>query len=335
MLRIRAQGPAALRECLAGRDHSLWGMPLLDPTHEGLEQIETIERRRAAATVAHPRHEKQPAPPRDRLEAAVVLGELFVIAHGLLCGEPGIAHTVEEDEFAAVPGERVELGPGGSISDRYISRGGEPRLLVDIHPGRRNGTAHGARSRVEKTGDALRVGNAGIEPEARVDGVAMRILRARESLRQRRGLFRQQTRRSLRAFAGELGGIEPATLRIEDHPVGDAVVGIASLQDRVDDELAVTVRQGARGLRSALVILRRNLVERNRDPLVCQVGVGSPHSRGAGNDAIEEIRIPLGHQHRLAPTGRASHEVRVRRCAPVVSQHDLFANLGDLADGLI
>src|ERR1700733_4352418 len=107
VLRVGAQRPAAFRECLTGCHHRLRCSSLLDPTHERLEQVEMIECGRPTGTVTHARHEKQAAPPRDRLETAVVPGELVVIADGLLRGEPRIADAVEENELAAVPGECV------------------------------------------------------------------------------------------------------------------------------------------------------------------------------------------------------------------------------------
>ena len=113
---------------------------------------------------------------------------------------------------------------------------------------------------------------------------------------------------------------------------------LASLACRTESttSLRSTLGQGVRGFGSALLVLRRYLVERHGDPLVRKVGVGRTHGRSAGDDAIEKVRIPLRHEHRFAPTRRASSEVRVRRCV-VRSEPftDLFANLRHLSNGLV
>jgi hypothetical protein len=55
------------------------------------------------------------------------------------------------------------------------------------------------RARVEKAGDALRVGNAGVKPKPRVNRIATRILGSGKAFRQRHNLITRQTGSGLRA----------------------------------------------------------------------------------------------------------------------------------------
>ena len=59
------------------------------------------------------------------------------------------------------------------------------------------------------------------------------------------------------------------------------------------------------------------------------------HRRRADDDAVEVGRIALGHQHALAPAGRAAHEVRVGGGPAVVLRDDLLREHGHAPDRLV
>ena len=64
-------------------------------------------------------------------------------------------------------------------------------------------------------------------------------------------------------------------------------------------------------------------------------GVRRAHCRRAGDDAVEERRVTLRHQHRLTAAGRAASEVRAIGRFRVMLRDDLFREPGDASHRLI
>ena len=79
----------------------------------------------------------------------------------------------------------------------------------------------------------------------------------------------------------------------------------------------------------------RRGVEHRRDPFVADARVRRAHRRRAGDDAVEEGRMTLRHQHRFAATGRTAGEVRAIGRLGIVLRDDLFGQHRDPSDGLI
>src|ERR1041385_4673901 len=87
---VRTQRPAAAREGHARRFHRIRRGTLLHPVLDRGQQVEAIERRRAAAAVTHAGHEEQPARLRHDIGTTVIRSHLRVVANGVFGREPRI-----------------------------------------------------------------------------------------------------------------------------------------------------------------------------------------------------------------------------------------------------
>ncbi len=88
--------------------------------------------------------------------------------------------------------------------------------------------------------------------------------------------------------------------------------------------LRSSVAEGGACLRLALRVLRCDGIQCGRAPAQAEVGVAGAHRRRASDDAVEVGGIALRHDHRLAATSGAAHEVRTVRRLAVVLRDDLL-----------
>ncbi len=334
--RVGAQRPAAAGEAAArGPDGLRWDL-VLDPVDDGAQHVEGVERRRSAATVAHPRHQEEPAPAADRGRPAVRPGHALVVVDGVEGREPGVADAVVEEELAAAAREGVEVRPARGRRQLHLRLGGRVLgSLVHVHLGRRERRAHGVRAAGEQPRYALAGGDARVEQEARVHLPPLGVLRAGERFRQGLDLRLREAAVRLRPRATQRGGIESAADRVRDHAVAQAVGGVAGGEHAVDDGLPIGVRERATAVRLPRGVERRHAVQHRRDPLVTDAGEARAHRRRADHDPVEVGGIALRHQHALAPAGGAAHEVRVRGGPAVVLREDLLREHGHAPDGLV
>ena len=120
---------------------------------------------------------------------------------------------------------------------------------------------------------------------------------------------------------------------IEDHAIFDAIERIALVDETFDHRFPVAVGKSIVRYRLTLLILRRNLVERSRNPAVADARIAGAHGGRAGDDAVEIGRIALGHQHGFAAAGGTAGEVRMIDGLAVMLRHDSLGDFGDAADG--
>ena len=97
---ISTEWAASARECLARCVHGVGSDSLFYPVDHRAQHVELIERR-ATGTVRHARHQKDAAPLRYFVCAAVGGAKGLVIVKRVKRREPLIAIAMEEDELAA------------------------------------------------------------------------------------------------------------------------------------------------------------------------------------------------------------------------------------------
>ena len=91
---------------------------------------------------------------------------------------------------------------------------------------------------------------------------------------------------------------------------------IAALHERTHDEPLLLRREGiARRLDLRLDVLIT-------DPAQREIADGRSHRRSAGDDAVEQVRIALRHDHAFASAGRTAYKVVVMRRGAVVRLDD-------------
>ena len=180
--RISAQRAAASGERASGGIHRIRRGALFHPVRDGGQHVEGIERSGTAAAVAHAGRKEKPAPVLHFRRPAVGLRHPLVVADRVLGGEPRIADAVIEDQLAAVRRERAEIRPVRGVADlrRDVGAGrGGLRIHVLIHGGVR--WSDRARAGREQPRDSsARGGDPGVEEEARVHLVPLRVLRSRK-----------------------------------------------------------------------------------------------------------------------------------------------------------
>src|SRR5687767_12328654 len=91
VLGIRAEGPAPSWERAPRGRHGIGRRPLLDPVHDGCQQIERVQRRRATLAVAHPGRQEETAEVGGLCRAAVRAGHALVVVHRIERREPRVA----------------------------------------------------------------------------------------------------------------------------------------------------------------------------------------------------------------------------------------------------
>src|SRR6185437_2803536 len=140
----------------------------LHPFNERRQQIELIERRRAALAVPHAGDEEQTCERLRLLEATGTLCHTLVVADGIEGREPRIAHAVIEELFSAAGGEGAEVGPALRIGELLPGIVDDVRhLTLEVDAERERSAADRSCGRVEK-----KPRNPGaLDRDARVIGV--------------------------------------------------------------------------------------------------------------------------------------------------------------------
>ena len=274
--RVGAQRPAASGPAAARGPDGLRRLLVLDPVDDRAQHVEGVERRRSAATVAHPRHQEEPTPAGDHGRTTVRPGHPLVVVDRVEGREPRVADAVEEEELPAAAREGVEVRPARGRRQLHLRLGGRVLgPLVHVHLGRRERRAHGVRAAGEQPRYALGGGDARVEREARVHLPPLRVLRAGERPGKGLDLRLREAAVRLRPRATQRGGIESAPDRIGDDAVAQAVGGVAGGEQAVDDRLPIGVRERATAVRLSRRVERRHTVQHRRDPLVSDAGEGS------------------------------------------------------------
>ena len=145
-----------------------------------------------------------------------------------------------------------------------------------------------------------------------------------------------QARLALPFLARQHRGIKIAAQRIRDDAVGHSVLRIALLQQRIRDQLTVSVADGLRDDWFAICIFWSDLVERDGNPFTDrQVRKSGAHGRIARDDSVKSHGIALRKNHAFAAPGGASGEIGKGRRFSVVLRDELFGEHGDLSVGEI
>jgi hypothetical protein len=91
-----------------------------------------------------------------------------------------------------------------------------------------------------------------------------------------------------------------AGLRIEDHPVLQAVLVIARFHNRIGEQFFVAAGKVLRGIRLAGSVLGRDLRESDSRPGKPDIRISRAHGRIARDDSVEVGGIALRHHHYAA-----------------------------------
>ena len=193
--------------------------------------------------------------PRHRLGAAVVCAEPLVVVDGVHRREPRVADAVEEEQLAAAAENVRQVGPASPCRSATCCASS-------------SATRASASTSCSKPGTG-RNGRAGVRhQDARDAGAGRDRCRCRRGSADRPGgPSSRAARRSAFSMAATCGAErqpsafgalarqrrrrEAAPARVEDHAVLHAVVGVARVEQALDDRLAIGVGERERGLRLA------------------------------------------------------------------------------------
>ena len=165
-----------------------------------------------------------------------------------------------ENQLAAMSGECCQVG-GHRVHQRLDIR--QCFLFhIDFHCG--GGWSENAWPRRENPTDGATGCNPRVVQETGVNRKASSGLRAAHSFLDRFDFLPAEARIAFPFLARQQREIKIAAQRIRNHTVGHAVEGIALLQQRIDDQLAVRVADGLRDDWLAVCILGSDLIEPDR-----------------------------------------------------------------------
>ena len=239
------------------------------------------------------------------------------------------------DFLSEVIARTLERGGRGRNLAKFGLHVGSERVLQQVRGQRRRRSvdmrSFAREDAVERVGELRH--HRGVVRPGRVDPFSRGGLGAGEDILDVLGLVLTQAAVGLARLAGPFQRIGLAGAQAVDHAVGQAVQRIAGAQDLLRDQGFFAGRQSQRDVGRAVGLLGRDLrralhlVDRPLNRRLRQ-----PETWRRRDDAVEQIGVFLGRDHRLAAAVRAADEVRVLRRRSVDLLHQRLRRRGDLGN---
>src|SRR5437868_2837419 len=185
---LRMRGIGAQRTRASGRrsafsDDGVGCLSTLHPIDDGAQHVEAVCRGGTAGTVAHSGNEKEATPILHILDPAILAAHVLVVTHGLERRKPRVAHAVVEDQFAAVPGERRQVGPGSIARSCCCIRSDIPGCFINVKAGSSRRWVHGTASAAQQDArNVRRIDDPGIKRKRWINLISALVFRHGERL---------------------------------------------------------------------------------------------------------------------------------------------------------